>query len=450
MRIAFDIPELVLHELLDPVAMPLVARVGYDMPTPPPLEDIASVVNEQVHRPDVAGLVRPGQRVAIGVGSRGIAHLPEIVAALVRALRSLGAAPFVVPAMGSHGGATADGQRKVLQRLGVTPDSVGAPIESQLETVEVGRAADGTAVRLDRLACAADGIVFVARVKPHTAFRGRYESGLAKMIGIGLGKQAGAAAGHARGFSQMARVVPMLAEVAIAAAPIRFGLAVLENAHDEPYRIVAVPANRILLDEPDLLDEAKAVMPRIPFDQLDVLVIDQIGKDISGDGADPNITGRYPTPDASGGPMVTKQVILDLTEESDGNANGIGTADFTTVRAAHKMDFGRTYPNGLTSTVVGPVRLPMVLPSDRLAIAAALLTCNAVGREARVMRIRNTLELGEFWVSAALLDDVLANPALHVVTRPQPFALDDAGNLMDLLSTHAGILVAASASGDAW
>src|SRR5437667_1101400 len=218
-----------------------------------------------------------------------------------------------------------------------------------METVEIGRAADGTAVRLDRLALAADGIVFVARVKPHTAFRGTYESGLAKMIAIGLGKQAGAAACHARGFGEMARMVPTLAEVALARAPIRFGLAVLENAHDQPYKIVAVSADRILADEPALLEEAKAAMPQVPFEQLDVLVIDQIGKNISGDGADPNITGRYPTPDASGGPQVTKQVVLDLTDETDGNANGIGTADITTARAAHKMDLARTYPNGLTS-----------------------------------------------------------------------------------------------------
>ncbi|MBV9546727.1 MAG: hypothetical protein JOY61_20355, partial [Chloroflexi bacterium] len=260
---------------------------------------------------------------------------------------------------------------------------------------------------------------------------------LAKMIAIGLGKQAGAAACHARGFVEMARMVPMLAEVALARAPIRFGLAVLENAHDAPFKIVAVPGSRILADEPALLDEAKAAMPRIPFEQLDVLVIDQIGKDISGDGADPNITGRYPTPYASGGPAVTKQVVLDLTDETAGNANGIGTADFTTVRAARKMDFGRTYPNGLTSTVVGPVRLPMVLPSDRLAFAAGVLTCNAVGREPRLMRIKNTLQLSEVWVSAELLAEVRENPALRVLGQAEPLPLDQSGNLTDLADPHA-------------
>jgi hypothetical protein len=252
------------------------------------------------------------------------------------------------------------------------------------------------------------------------------------MIAIGIGKQSGAAACHAAGFGDMARRVPALASVAIAKAPIRFGIAVLENAHDQPYKIVAVPANQIFAQEPALLDEAKAAMPRVPFEQLDVLVIDQIGKNISGDGADPNITGRYPTPFASGGPEVAKQVVLDLTDETDGNANGIGTADFTTLRAVQKMDLGRTYPNGLTSTVVGPVGIPMILPSDRLAFAAALLTCNAVGRAPRLMRIANTLRLGEFAVSASMLDEVRANASLHVLADPEAPPFDAAGNLRDL------------------
>ena len=432
MRIEFDVPETVLHHLLDPVPIPQMARVRYDIPTPAPLRDIRAAVREQMERAGARTMVRPGQRIAVGVGSRGIGRLPEIVAALVGELRALGAEPFIIPTMGSHGGATADGQREVLLHLGVTPERVGAPIEAQMETVEVGRAADGPPVRLDRLALAADGIVFVARVKPHTAYRGPHESGLAKMIAIGLGKQAGAAVCHARGFGHMARMVPALAEVALARAPIRFGLAVLENAYDEPYKLVVVPAERILADEPALLDAARRAMPRIPFDSLDVLVIDEIGKNISGDGADPNITGRYATPDASGGPEVNKQVVLDIADASDGNANGIGLADFTTVRAARKMDLGRTYPNALTSTVARPVALPMVLPSDRLAFAAALLTCNAVGREPRLMRITNTLQLGEFWVSTALLDEVERDPTQQIVAGPQAVPFDSAGNVVAL------------------
>jgi hypothetical protein len=432
MRISFDIPEDILHTLLDEVVIPDMVTVRYHMQTPPPVGDMRAAVAEQVRQPAIRALIRPGDRIAIGVGSRGLGRLPEIVAALVAELRDLGAIPFVFPAMGSHGGATASGQRDVLTHLGVTETAVGAPIISDMATDQVGSTEDGIPVRLDRQALQADGIAFVGRVKPHTAFRGAYESGLAKMIAIGLGKQAGAAACHAAGFGDMARRVPALAAIALARSPIRFGLAVLENAHDLPYKLVAVPASSILDEEPALLTEAKGAMPRIPFAQLDVLVIDEIGKNISGDGADPNITGRYPTPFADGGPTVTKQVILDLTAETDGNANGLGTGDFTTLRAAQKMVMGQTYPNGLTSTVVGTVKLPMVLPSDRLAFAAALLTCNAVGRAPRLMRIANTLRLDQFTASASLLDDMRADSALEVVSQAQQPPFDNGGNLRDL------------------
>jgi len=429
MMLELAIPETTLHELLDAVPMPLVARVHYDMVTPPALADLDALVSEQVYA--ARSSIAPGQRIAVGVGSRGIARLPEIVAALVRSLRDLGADPFIIPAMGSHGGATAEGQREVLHSLGVTEERVGAPIQAQMETVQVGVTPDGTPVRLDRLAATADGIVFVARVKPHTSFRGPYESGLAKMIAIGFGKQAGASACHAEGFGQMHRHVPALAAVALARAPFKFALAVLENAYDQPFKVELVPADLILAVEPALLDEARAAMAHIPFDQLDVLVIDRIGKDISGDGADPNVTGCYPTPYASGGPSVGKQVVLDLTEATHGNASGLGTADFTTLHAARKMSLATMYANALTSTVARPVAMPMVLPSDRLALAAALLTCNVVGREKRLMRVEDTLHLSRFWVSAALLDEVQANRQLQVEGLLLPPHFDDTGDLFD-------------------
>ncbi|HVA90702.1 MAG TPA: lactate racemase domain-containing protein [Chloroflexota bacterium] len=432
MRLEFEVPEQVLHELLDPVPIPRMVHVRYHMATETAIVDIDAAVAEQVRRPEVGGAIKPDQRVAIGVGSRGVAQVAEITAALVRALRGLGAEPFVIPTMGSHGGATAEGQREVLTHLGVTEKRVGAPVYSSMETVEIGRTVDGISVRLDRYALGADHIVFVGRVKPHTAFRGPYESGLAKMIAIGLGKQSGAAACHAAGFGDMGRRVPLIAEVVLANAPICFGLAVLENAYDQPYKILAVPGDRILADEPALLAEAKAAMPSLPFAELDVLVIDQLGKNISGDGADPNITGRYATPFAAGGPTVNKQVVLDLTEATDGNANGLGIADFTTARAARKVNWARTYPNALTSTVAQPVALPMVLPSDRLALAAALLTCNAVGRPPRLLRIANTLHLGELLLSESLLDDTRADSRLELLDEPADPPFDEEGNLRDL------------------
>ena len=432
MRLEFEVPEDVLHRLLDPVELPLMVPVTYEMRTPPPIDDVAGAVHAQLARPEIAATIGRGHRVAVGVGSRGIGRLAEIVAAFIAGLKDLGAQPFIIPTMGSHGGATAAGQRAILAHLGITEQSMGVPVVSDMTTVEVGRAPDGTAVRLDSNALGADAIVFVARLKPHTAFHGTYESGLAKMVAIGLGKQEGAAACHAQGFGEMARVVPALAAVALAHAPIRFGLAVLENAHDLPFKIEAVPAGRILADEPALLEEARAAMPSIPFGALDILVIDEIGKNISGDGADPNITGRYPTPFATGGPAVNKMVVLDLTTASGGNANGVGMFDYTTIHLARKMDLAQTYPNPLTSTVARSVALPLVLPSDRLAFAAAVLTCNAVGRPVRVLRISNTLRLGSFAVSEGLLGDVTAHPDLRAAGPTAPLLFDDDGNLRDL------------------
>lgn len=450
MRIEFDVPEGILHELLDGVPLPRLARVRYNPPTPEPIPNVREAVTAEFDRPDVRRLFRPGERVAIGIGSRGIGDLAHVVSALVAALKAQGVDPFIVPAMGSHGGATADGQAQVLAHLGVTFETAGAPVESSMRTRVIGSTADGVPVHLDERAADADGIVFVARVKPHTAFRGAYESGLAKMIAIGLGKQAGAAATHARGFGHMAHMVPEMARVALASAPIRLGLAILENAHEKPFKIRAVPADRILDEEPALLDEAKRAMPRIPFESFDVLVIDEIGKNISGDGADPNITGRYPTPYAQGGPEVNKQVVLDLTEATAGNANGIGTADFTTVRCARKFSLAQTYPNALTSTVPRPVALPMVLPSDRLALAAALLTCNAVDRKPTLVRIESTLHLGQFWISESLLDASRAVEGLEVVGAPEDPLFDAAGNFPNLAHMDGGRPLAPVAHRDSW
>lgn len=408
-----------------------MARVRQRIDTPPAIEDVETTVDQQLRAVDAASMFSPGSRIAIGVGSRGIGHLPRIVASLVAHLRSLGCDPFIIPSMGSHGGATAEGQRAVLAHLGITEATVHAPVISDMRTVVIARTPSGMDVHMDALAMQSDGIVFVGRIKPHTAYHGRYESGLAKMIAIGLGKQAGAASTHARGFGEMARMVPEMAQEALKVAPVRLALAVLENAYDLPYKIVAVPAGDILAAEPVLLDEAKSAMPRLPFDHFDVLVIDQIGKNISGDGADPNITGRFPTPYASGGPHVSKQVVLDLTDASNGNANGLGTADYTTVRAVSKMSLADTYPNALTSTVPGPVAVPMILPSDRFALAAAILTCNAVDRPPRVVRIQDTLHLEDFWVSRGLLEAESGSDVLTVIEPARPMVFNAEGNLLD-------------------
>ncbi|MEW9031755.1 MAG: lactate racemase domain-containing protein, partial [Planifilum fimeticola] len=336
----------VIESLLKDVPLPRMVKVRQSFPAPE-VADVPGAVREAVAAEGVLERISEGDRVAIAVGSRGVADIDVMAREVVRLVRSRGGQPFIVPAMGSHGGATAEGQIEVLKQLGVTESSVEAPIRSSMD---VGRLASGLPVYTDRQAYSADKVIVINRVKPHTAFRGPVESGLMKMITIGLGKQKGAEAAHSRGFQYMAEHVVAMARIVLSQVPIIFGLATVENAYDRPAKIVAVPAEKIEAVEPGLLLEAKSLMPRILFDPIDVLVVDEIGKDISGDGMDPNITGRYPTPYASGGPRVTRIAVLGLTERTRGNANGIGLADITTRKAFEAIEWEKGYANALTST----------------------------------------------------------------------------------------------------
>jgi hypothetical protein len=350
-----------------------------------------------------------------------VSGVGEIVAALVEVLKEAGAEPFVVPAMGSHGASTAEGQAEVLAHLGVGEESVGCPVRATMEAVRIGETPSGVSVFMDRSAHEADSVVVVNRVKPHTAFRGTVESGPTKMLAIGLGKQRGAHSIHSAGWENIHQTIPEAARVAVESGKVAFGLATVENADEEPCKIVAIPAKELELAEAPLLEEAKQNLARLPFDEIDVLVVDEIGKNISGDGADPNVTGRYPTPAASGGPSVERMVYLGLTEETDGNANGLGMADVVTERLAAAVDRPATYMNALTSTTPAPVKTPMVMPKDEMAVAAALTMCAGVQpRDSRLVRIENTLKLGRIWVSEAMLGEVENDERLELLERPQP------------------------------
>ena len=270
----------------------------------------------------------------------------------------------------------------------------------------------------------------VNRIKPHTAFRGTVESGPTKMLAIGLGKQRGAYSIHSAGWHAIHETIPQAARVAVGTGKVAFGLAVLENADEEPYRVAAIPAEDLEEAEAPLLEEAKENLLRLPFDELDVLVVDEIGKNISGDGADPNVTGRYPTTAASGGPEIERVVFLGLTEETGGNANGLGAADVVTERLAGAMDRPSTYMNALTSTTPVPVKTPMVMPTDRMALAAALTMCAGVSpAEARIARVENTLKLRRMWVSEALLEEVEGDGRLRVIEGPRELRFDEDGTL---------------------
>src|ERR671913_1860946 len=412
-----------IEELLGNVEPPRVALVEQRVDSPPALKDIRAAVGEALRSVEL-----PTGTVAVGVGSRGVGRISDVVAALVGFLKEAGAEPFVVPAMGSHGASTAEGQADVLRHLGVSEERVGCPIRATMEAQKIGETPSGVPVFMDRNAFEADSVVVVNRIKPHTAFRGTVESGPTKMLAIGLGKQKGAHSIHAAGWGRIHETIPEAARVAVGSGKVAFGLAVLENADEEPYRVAAIPADNLEESEAPLLEEAKRKLMRLPFDDIDVLVIDQIGKNISGDGADPNVTGRYPTPFASGGPNVERVVFLDLTPETGGNANGLGAADVVTERLASKMDRPSTYLNALTSTTPFPVKLPMVMPTDRLAMTAALEMCAGVSpKDARLVRIKNTLKLRRMHVSEALLPEVEQDERLRVVEEPEPMRFGEDG-----------------------
>ena len=415
-----------IEEVLRGVRLPRFALVERSVDSPAALTDVRGAVREALE-----GVEIPSGSVAVGVGSRGVGGIAGVVGALVEVLKGKGAEPFVVPAMGSHGASTAEGQAEVLRHLGVDEEAVGCPIRATMESVKIGETPSGVEVFMDRNAYEADSVVVVNRVKPHTAFRGAVESGPTKMLAIGLGKQRGAYSIHSAGWDAIHETIPQAARVAVGTGKVAFGLAVLENADEEPYRVAAIPAEGLEEAEAPLLEEAKKNLLRLPFDELDVLVVDEIGKNISGDGADPNVTGRYPTTAASGGPRIERVVFLGLTEETDGNANGLGGADVVTERLAGAMDRPSTYMNALTSTTPVPVKIPMVMPTERMALAAALTMCAGVApEEARIVRVQNTLKLRRMWVSEAMLGEVEGDERMRVVDGPQPIEFDDGGAIL--------------------
>jgi hypothetical protein len=375
--------------------------------------------------------VKEGQSIAVAVGSRGVVNQPLLVRLLVAELKKRGARPFIVPAMGSHGGASAQGQERLLADLGVSAEAVGAPVRSSMEVVALGEAAGGLPVYMDRAAAGADGIVLINRIKQHVAFRGPYESGLFKMLAIGLGKQRGAEVCHNLGFQRMAEHIPALARVALRAAPVLFGVALVENGYHETARIEVLPAARIEAEEPELLKEAKALSARLCFTGLDVLVIDEVGKDITGTGFDLKVAGRFHDRSGGEGPEITRIALLSLTAVSHGNANGLGLADFITRRLFASIDLSQTYPNSLTTTDPLRAKIPMILESDRRAIQAAIKTCHLadLGR-VRLARIRNTLSLEEIAVSRPALESLEAGAPVKIAGEARPLAFDERGDLL--------------------
>ena len=376
------------------------------------------------------GRIRPGMSVAITCGSRGVCNIAVITRAIVDFVKSCGGQPFVFPAMGSHGGATAEGQREILRGYGVTEETMDCPIRATMEVVQVGETEEGMPVFVDRYAYEADGIILCGRVKAHTAFRGPYESGILKMSVIGLGKQHGAEHVHQDGFSDLGRLLPMIARVVFDKTNILGAVAVAENAFDQTCIVEGLLKEEIFEKEPDILRRSKERLGRIFFDNIDVLVVDRLGKDISVDVMDPNITGRFAVPYMESEKKVQHIAVLDLTEETHGNCNGLGLADVTTRRLVEKIDVDCTYPNVVTSTVLCTPKIPLFAHSDRACIQIALKTCNYIDREnPRIVHIKDTMRLEEIEISQAMLEEARANEHIQILGEPHDWPFDEEGNL---------------------
>ena len=413
-----------LTSLLTGIELPFLHRVTRHIPDDG-LSDIPRSVRDALNASGVAERLLPNGEVAIGVG------LPQIVRATVDWFRERGARPFLVPCMGSHGGATAEGQLRVLEHLGVTAASAGCPIRAGMDTIVIGTLDNGLPVHMDTHATSADGVFVINRVKPHTAFTGPHESGLVKMLVIGLGKRNGADCCHSLGFGRFAEVMPQMARLLLERKPsLLGGLAVVENAHDRVCLLEAVLPERLLERDQALLVEARARMGSLPVDDLDVLLVDRMGKDISGSGMDPNITGRSPSPYKTGGLKAARLGVLRLTEASGGNATGMGNADVVTQRLVDSADFESTYANAITSTSLKAAAIPLVMPSDEAAVRGLIKTCGAGPRPVRLAYIRDTLSLNTFWASAALAEELSARPDCRVSPESGVFRFDAEGSLV--------------------
>ena len=420
-----------------------MVEVRQNFPASQPL-DLPSLMQRQFEESGVNHHIVPGMRVAVGVGSRGITNLREIVRATLEILLRSGARPFIVPAMGSHGGATPEGQAKVLAEYGVTPAGMGVPFETSMEVRPIGATSDGLDVVFSLPALQADGIIVINRVKPHTDFHGRLGSGIQKMLTIGFGKHAGAANAHRAAIRiGHEKVIRDFAKVILSSVPVLCGVAILEDQHHQTAEIHVIPPGNIPSEEDRLLEKSRSLTPRLPMDEIDLLIVDKIGKEISGTGMDTNVIGRsifgYSATlnsDAAQSPRIFRIFVRDLSEHTNGNGIGIGLADFTTSRTVRNIDMNSTYINALTSLGLPTVNIPIHFETDREALQQAVATlASARPERLRIMRISDTLNLERILVSESCLDAIrpdvtCLDASVTVIGNPRPMQFDDAGNLL--------------------
>jgi len=420
--------------------MPKMIEVRQAYPTSPRL-DLQRILGEEFEKQALNSGISPGMRIAVGVGSRGIANLKEIVEAAIRVLIRAGAQPFVIPAMGSHGGATPEGQTKVLAEYGITAESLGVPIDADMDVKKIGTAPDGREVVFSAAALRADGIVVINRIKPHTDFRGTLGSGIQKMLAIGLGKQIGAANAHrAAAHIGYEAVIREFAKVALENVRVLCGIAVLEDQHHQTSEIHVLPPDVIVSREHLLFERSRSLMPHLPLDEIDLLIVDEIGKEISGTGMDTNIIGREITGYSTSlqqanrtTPQIARIFVRDLSHATNGNGIGIGLADFTTDRAVNALDLGSMYMNATTSLGLNAAKIPIHFASDREAVHTALVSVASSHPEMiRVVRIVNTLSLERTLVSECCTEMLGSRPGVTIVGQARAMQFDQAGNLLPI------------------
>lgn len=392
------------------------------------IDDVVGSIRKAFRHITFKRSVMPGQRVAVAVGSRGIHGLPIIVNTVVSCLRERGLDPFIIPAMGSHGGAKAEGQSALLHDLGVTESTIKAPVVSTMDVASLGRLESGAEVFFSKDALSADHFVVINRVKPHTICHAEVESGLCKMLAVGCGKHEGASGMHRFGLA--ASIVPA-AKLILRHAPVLCGLAIVENSSEFTHTLkLALPEQFVDVDR-DLLVLARSLLPKIPLDDLDILIVDEMGKDISGAGIDPNVIGFWRRESGPKRPNYRTLIVLDITPRSHGNAVGIGMVDLTTERVIEKVDLKASYTNAITTGLWSSVRLPIALENDRAVLNTALAKV-ADPRQVRMARIINTLKLETFWATQPLLDELGTHWGVTVDETPRHLAFNDQGRLLPL------------------
>ena len=418
-----------INEILDNIKLPQIMKVSQTFDNTK-LDDVEGDLNQKLIDKNIKDKIKPGMRIAITGGSRGISFYKELMKTIVSFVKKCGATPFIIPSMGSHGGGTSEGQENMLKKLGITKESVGCEIISSMDVVEVGRTSKDLPVYIDKNAANADGIILLNRVKLHTSFRGKYESGLIKMMAIGLAKRKGADMTHFLRYENMAENLVEVGKIALNNLNIICGVASIENGYNEVADVFVLNKDEILQEEPKILEKSKRLMPRIYLDDIDVLIVNEIGKNISGTGVDTNIVGRFHTNAASGGPNTVKLGFLDISEKSGGNGNGMGLADFVSKKFFRKIDFESTYINAITSTEPNSVKLPLVLDNDKYVFQGCVKLCGVKNiQDIKLVIINNTKELDEIYMSKSAFENAVDKSKVKKESELFDIPFDEEGNL---------------------